>query len=44
MLAAWNRPFRNMEEMNRQLLREWSRRVHAADTIICLGDVAHPDA
>ena len=44
MLAAWNRPFRNMEEMNRHLLREWSRRVHAADTIICLGDVAHPDA
>ena len=44
VLAAWNRPFRNIEEMNRHLLREWSRRVHAADTIICLGDVAHPDA
>ena len=29
--------------MNRHLLREWSRRVHADDTIICLGDVAHPD-
>ena len=30
--------------MNRHPLREWSRRVHADDTIICLGDVAHPDA
>ena len=30
--------------MNRHLLREWSRRVHADDTIICLGDVAHPEA
>ena len=30
--------------MNRHLLREWSRRVHADDTIICLGDIAHPDA
>ena len=30
--------------MNRHLLSEWSRRVHADDTIICLGDVAHPDA
>ncbi len=44
VLAAWNRPFRNIEEMNHHLLREWSRRVHADDTIICLGDVAHPDA
>ena len=44
MLAAWNRPFRNIEEMNRHLLRDWSRHVHADDTIICLGDVAHPDA
>ena len=44
VLAAWNRPFRNIKEINRHLLREWSRRVHADDTIICLGDVAHPDA
>ena len=42
--AAWSRPFRNIKEMNHHLLREWSRRVHADDTIICLGDVAHPDA
>ena len=44
VLAAWNRPFRNIDEMNRHLLREWSRRVHADETIICLGDVGHPDA
>ena len=44
VMAAWNRPFRNIKEMNHHLLREWSRRVHADDTIICLGDVAHPDA
>ena len=30
--------------MNRHLLREWRRRVRSDDTIICLGDVAHPDA
>ena len=44
VLAAWNRPFRNIEEMNRHLLREWNRRVDADDTIICLGDVAQADA
>ena len=30
--------------MNRHLLWNWRRRVGAGDTIICLGDVAHPDA
>ena len=30
--------------MNRHLLREWRRRVGPDDTILCLGDVAHPDA
>lgn len=44
MLSAWNRPFRDVDEMNRHLLREWSRRVRPDETIICLGDVAHPDA
>ena len=44
MTAAWNRPFRDVEEMNQHLLREWTGRVHPGDTIICLGDVAHPDA
>ena len=30
--------------MNRRLLLNWRRRVGAGDTVICLGDVAHPDA
>ncbi len=30
--------------MNGHLLRNWRRRVGADDTIICLGDVGHPDA
>ena len=30
--------------MNRHLLRNWRRRVGAGNTVICLGDVAHPDA
>ena len=30
--------------MNRHLLRNWRRRVGTGDTVICLGDVAHPDA
>ena len=42
-LAAWSRPFRDTDEMNHHLLREWSRQVRTGDTIICLGDVAHPD-
>ena len=44
MLEAWNRPFRNLTHMNRALLAEWRGRVRPSDTIICLGDVAHPDA
>lgn len=30
--------------MNRHLLAEWRRLVNDGDTIICLGNVAHPDA
>ena len=30
--------------MNRHLLREWTSRVRSDDTIICLGDIALPDA
>ena len=30
--------------MNAHLLREWRRVVRPQDTIVCLGDVAHPDA
>ena len=44
MLYSWNRPFRDVDEMNRHLLQEWSLRVREDATIICLGDVAHPNA
>ena len=44
VLLGWGRPFPSVEEMNWHLLRNWSRRVDAGDTVICLGDVAHPDA
>ena len=30
--------------MSWHLFRNWRRRVDAGDTVICLGDVAHPDA
>ena len=43
-LYAFQRPFGDVDQMNRHLLREWRRRVRSDDTIICLGDVAHPDA
>ena len=44
VLMGWGRPFHSVEEMNRHLLGNWTRRVDDGDTIICLGDVAHPDA
>ena len=44
VLFSWDRPFAYVEQMNHHLLREWRRRVRPGDTIICLGDVAHPDA
>ena len=37
-------PFHDVERMNRHLLREWTSRVRSDDTIIWVGDVAHPDA
>ena len=43
-LYAFQRPFGDVDQMNHHLLREWRRRVRSDDTIICLGDVAHPDA
>lgn len=43
-VLTWNRPFRDVEQMNHHLLRNWERRVGAEDTIIVVGDVAHPDA
>ena len=42
-LQAFDRPFGDVDQMNRHLLREWRRRVRSDDTIICLGDVAHPN-
>ena len=43
-LEAFDRPFADVLRMNNHLLREWRSRVRAGDTIICLGDVGHPDA
>ena len=44
VLLGWDRPFRSVEEMNRHLVRHWRRRVCADNTIIRLGNVAHPGA
>ena len=44
VLFAFDRPFHDVERMNHHLLREWRSRVRSDHTIICLGDVAHPDA
>ena len=43
-LEAFDRPFRDVEAMNRHLLAAWRRLVNDGDTIICLDKVAHPDA
>ena len=43
-LENFDRPFADIVAMNRHLLAEWQRLVVPDDTIICLGDVAHPDA
>ena len=43
-LEAFDRPFADVPAMNRHLLAKWRQRVQPGDTIICLGDVAHPDA
>lgn len=40
---VWERPFPSLLAMNRHLLAEWRRCVRPTDTIICLGDVAHPE-
>ena len=40
-LAAFDRPFPDVDAMNRHLLARWRELVKAEDTIICLGDVAH---
>ena len=43
-LEAFDRPFADVPAMNRHLLARWRQRVQPGDTIICLGDVGHPDA
>ncbi len=43
-LEAFDRPFADVAAMNAHLLRTWRQHVRADETIICLGDVAHPDA
>ena len=43
-LEAFGRPFRDVGRMNGHLVTEWQRCVRPGDAIICLGDVAHPDA
>ena len=42
--AAFARPFSDVAAMNRHLIAKWRQRVRPGDTIICLGDVAHPAA
>ena len=44
VLFAFDRPFHDVDRMNRHLLRQWRSRARSDNTIICLGDVAHPDA
>ena len=43
-LEAFGRPFRDVGRMNEHLVKEWQRCVRPGDTIICLGDVGHPNA
>ena len=43
-LEAFDRPFADPRAMNRHLLARWRELVWPGDTIICLGDVAHPAA
>ena len=43
VVITGQRPYRNTHAMNRALLAAWRSTVRHDDTIICLGDVAHPD-
>lgn len=36
-----NRPFKNVEEMNKVLIRNFNSMVHKNDTVYLLGDVTH---
>ena len=44
VLGASRRPFWTTDEMDDQLISAWHTRVRNNDWIICLGDVAHPQA
>ena len=45
VLEAFRQPrFPDTARMNAHLIREWHRKVQVGDTIICLGDIGHPDA
>ena len=39
-----SRPFPNLRAMEARMLEAWHNNVGADDTIVCLGDVAHPNA
>ena len=39
-LTRWDRPFRDVDEMNAHLLEQWEQAVGPDDTVICLGDVS----
>ncbi|MCD7716992.1 MAG: metallophosphoesterase [Lachnospiraceae bacterium] len=41
IIAMQNRPFSDVEEMNRDLLRNCNSYVHKNDTVYILGDVCH---
>ncbi len=41
IIAMQNRPFSDVEEMNRALLRNYNSYVHKNDTVYILGDVCH---
>ena len=43
VILTGQRPYRSRAAMNRALLAAWRATVKGQDTIICLGDVAHPD-
>ncbi len=36
-----NRPFHNVDEMNKTIISNWNRLVHKNDIIYILGDIAH---
>ena len=41
---ATGRPFRSLRAMEGRMLEAWTNNVSPGDTIVCLGDVAHPFA